>query len=162
MPMTLDGSCRCGTVTFRLQSHTPVPYQRCYCSVCRKTAGGGYAINLGGIAGTLEVEGEPAIAIYRASLHRGGVCEISSGERNYCTRCASALWLFDPTWPDLIHPFASAIDTELPTPPARVHLMLKDKPDWIEVPQSETDDYFDRYPDLSLDDWHKKHGLWVD
>ena len=54
MPMTLTGSCRCGAVRFTVDSHTPVPYQLCYCSICRKTAGGGgYAINLGGVADSL-------------------------------------------------------------------------------------------------------------
>ena len=64
--MLLEGSCHCGAVRFSLNTHTPVPYMRCYCSICRKTAGGGgYAINLGGDAATLKVEGEatsPSIA----------------------------------------------------------------------------------------------------
>jgi hypothetical protein len=42
----------------------------------------------------------------------------------------SALWLWDPTWPELVHPFASAIDTDLPVPPERTHLMLGSKASW--------------------------------
>jgi len=160
MPMTLDGSCRCGAVRFRLGSHTPVPYQLCYCSICRKTAGGGgYAINLGGLADTLEAEGETAI--YRAAIDRESGCEISTGERNFCPRCATALWLFDPSWPELIHPFASAIDTPLPAAPWRVHLMLADKPDWVPLQAGPQDECHDRYPALSLDEWHRKTGLRV-
>ena len=34
MPMRLEGSCRCGAVSFSVDSHTPYPYQRCYCSIC--------------------------------------------------------------------------------------------------------------------------------
>ena len=46
--MRLDGSCHCGKVRFTVESAEPVPFMRCYCSICRKTAGaGGYAINLG-------------------------------------------------------------------------------------------------------------------
>ena len=57
MPTLLEGSCRCGAVHFSCESHTPVPYQHCYCSICRKTAGGGgYAINLGAVAASLKVE----------------------------------------------------------------------------------------------------------
>lgn len=41
------------------------------------------------------------------------------------------LWAWDPRWPDLIHPFASAIDTELPVPPERTHLMLSSKASWV-------------------------------
>ena len=52
MPMRLEGSCRCGAISFSVNSHTPYPYQRCYCSICRKSAGGGgYAINIMGLAG---------------------------------------------------------------------------------------------------------------
>src|ERR1051326_3557931 len=106
MPMRLEGSCRCGAVRFSLDSHTPHPYQRCYCTICRKTAGGGgYAINLMGVADTLEVTGEAALGVYRALLEEpgdDGVCRLqaSSARRHFCERCGSALWLFDPTWPD--------------------------------------------------------------
>ncbi|MGF1625643.1 MAG: GFA family protein [Alphaproteobacteria bacterium] len=163
MPMTLKGSCRCGAVRFSLASHTPQPYMRCYCSICRKTAGGGgYAINLAATSESLEVEGRPALAVYQAQIDDGGVCRTSTGERNFCRHCASALWLYDPTWPELVHPFASAIDSELPRPPETVHIMLRFKPGWV-VPQVGPDDRsFDGYPEESIADWHRARGLWVD
>ena len=164
MPMRLEGSCRCGAVSFTVDSHTPAPYQLCYCSICRKQAGGGgYAINLGADARTLTIEGKDAIGVYRARIHADehSKARISSGERNFCTKCGTALWLFDPSWPDLVHPFASAIDTELPTPPSRVPLMLKYKASWVEPNVSEDDQAFDLYPELSIAEWHKKHGMWV-
>lgn len=34
-------------------------------------------------------------------------------------------------WPELVYPFAPAIDTELPVPPERVHLLLDSKPGWV-------------------------------
>ena len=165
MPTTLDGSCRCGAVRFSVESHTPHPYMRCYCSICRKTAGGGgYAINLAGLNETLEVGGRggrDALAVYRAEIERGGRCEISSGERNFCRHCASALWLYDPDWPELVHPLASAIDSALPVPPQTVHILLADKPDWV-VPQIGPDDLcFDGYPEESIEGWHKARDLWV-
>ena len=58
-----SGSCRCGAVRFSVASHTPYPYQLCYCSICRKTAGGGgFAINIMGDARTLAVDRAQAIA----------------------------------------------------------------------------------------------------
>jgi hypothetical protein len=36
MPMLLKGSCHCGAVGFEVESHTPVPYMYCYCTICRK------------------------------------------------------------------------------------------------------------------------------
>ncbi len=164
MPVTLEGSCRCGAVRFSCQSHTPVPYQRCYCSICRKTAGGGgYAINLGADARTLEVEDpDKAIRVFRAEI-RGddGACEVSTGERSFCSKCATALWMFSPEWPELVHPFASAIDSDLPVPPSSVHLMLRFKPDWVELQLKDGDAQFEEYPKESLEDWHKRRGVWV-
>ena len=165
MPATLQGSCRCGAVRFRCQSHTPAPYQRCYCSICRKTnGGGGYAINLGADAATLKIEDpDKAIRIFRAEIRQDdGSCELSTAERNFCSRCGAALWLFSPEWPDLVHPFASAIDSELPAAPCSTHLMLRFKPDWVQVEQGPDDLAFDLYPEESLEDWHRRHGLWAE
>ncbi len=70
--MHLDGSCHCGAVRFSLESAHPYPYNLCYCSICRKTGGaGGYAINLGGDAATLKVEGEADVRIYQAMIGEG-------------------------------------------------------------------------------------------
>ena len=161
--MRLDGSCRCGAVTFQVMSHAPQPYQLCYCTICRKTAGGGgYAINLSGVADTLKVTGRRAVGVYRAVIDDDGRAETSTGERNFCKKCATALWLYDPTWPDLVHPFASAVDPDLPVPPSRTHLMLRFKASWVEPDIRPGDRSFDLYPDQSIEDWHREHGLWLD
>lgn len=161
--MRLDGGCRCGAVTFRVMSHAPQPYQLCYCTICRKTAGGGgYAINLSAVADTLTVTGRRALGVYRAVIADDGRAEPSTGERNFCKKCATALWLYDPTWPDLVHPFASAIDTDLPVPPSRTHLMLRFKASWVEPDIRPGDRTFDLYPDQSIEDWHREKGLWLD
>ena len=52
-------------------------------------------------------------------------------------------------------------DTVLPKVPASVHLLLRDKASWVEPQIGANDDCFDGYPELSIEDWHKKHGLWV-
>ncbi|MDI5892339.1 GFA family protein [Halomonas rhizosphaerae] len=152
--MLLEGSCHCGAVHFRVDSPHPYPYQRCYCSICRKTAGGGgYAINLGARAETLEVVGAEHTRVYHAVIDG----EESPGERHFCGRCASALWVFDPSWPELVHPFASAIDSELPVPPERVHLLLDSKATWVEA--RDNDRCFAGYPEESLAEWHRRLGL---
>lgn len=154
--MHLEGSCHCGAVTFQLESAQPYPFMRCYCSICRKTAGtGGYAINLGGDYRSFKVTGREHVRIYRARLDG----EVSSGERNFCGECGSALWLYDPQWPDLVHPHASAIDTALPTPPEHVHMMLGSKAPWVEIDRRPHDRCYDDYPDESLAEWHERLGL---
>lgn len=155
--MKLNGSCHCGAVTFSVEAYAPVPYLRCHCSVCRKTAGsGGHAVNLGARAATLSVQAEDeAIGVYRAVIDG----RLSPMERRFCTRCGSALWTWDPRWPDLVHPHAGAIDTPLPEPPGVVHMMLGSKPAWVRADVRPGEDCFDAYPDRSLADWHRDHGL---
>jgi hypothetical protein len=165
MPVTLTTSCRCGAVKFTCDSHTPQPYQRCYCSICRKTAGGGgYAINLLADARSLKIDDpEKVIRIFRAEIRQDDETrERSTAQRNFCSQCATALWLFSPEWPELVHPFASAIDSELPKPPSSVHVMLRYKPSWVIPEIHDGDATFDLYPDQSIEEWHRRRDLWVE
>jgi hypothetical protein len=145
-----------------VQSRHPYPFNLCYCSICRKTAGGGgYAINLSGDYRTLVVDGAEHVTVYHAKLQdekTGGTRE-SRGERRFCSRCGSALWVYDPEWPELVHPFASAIDSELPVPPERTHLMLDSRASWVPVQRGPRDQRFPRYPEESIAEWHQRLGL---
>ena len=162
--MKLEGSCHCGAVRFRVSSKTPYPYNWCYCSICRKTAGGGgYAINIMAEATSLEVEGEEHITVYRSANNDRESYEadgLGSSRRHFCARCGSALWVHNPSWPDLIHPFASAIDSALPSPPERLAIMTEHAAPWAEIPDGAT--RFERYPDGGIEDWHKVRGLYGD
>ena len=74
--MKLEGSCHCQKVKFSLESNEYVPFARCYCSICRKTAGtGGYAINLGGDFKTLEVEGKDSHSPDYVRFHTSALAE---------------------------------------------------------------------------------------
>ncbi len=153
--MLLEGSCHCGRVGFRLSSKHPCPFNLCYCSICRKTAGGGgYAINLGGEAETLEVEGRDHVSVYHAAVRGedGAPAAESPAERHFCRHCGSALWVWDPRWPDLVHPFASAA-------PERTHLLLGSKAAWVGVMKEPRDQEFDGYPGESIADWHQRLGF---
>lgn len=160
--MQLAGSCHCGQVRFRLESAHPYPFNLCYCSICRKTAGGGgYAINLGGDYATLQIDGKEDITVYRARVPDAetGASVDSPARRHFCRHCGSALWAWDPRWPELVHPFASAIDTELPAAPERTHLMTSSRASWVEVRTSPEDRICDAYPDESIAEWHQRLGL---
>ena len=159
--MQLKGSCHCGKVKFRVDSAEPVPFMRCYCSICRKTAGtGGYAINLGAIARTLKMTGKGFLGTYRARLRKGRTgTRLSKARRHFCTYCGTALWVWDPTWPDLLHPHAGAIDTPLPVPPTNVHCLVGSKARWVRIEGRGGDPRFKGYPNMSLAEWHKNKGL---
>jgi hypothetical protein len=157
--MELEGSCHCGAVRFRCESRAPYPFNYCYCSICRKTGGSGSACNLHADADSLEVEGRDCIQVYRAFLDHPERSEKSRGERRFCSRCGSPLWVWDPEWPELIHPFATVIDSELPVPPERHHILLEEKPDWVPLPTEPHDVRHDGMPEESLIEWHDRHGL---
>lgn len=160
--MHLEGSCHCRKVRFTVDAAEPVPFMRCYCSICRKTAGaGGYAINLGAATRSMKVTGKRYLGIYRARLWEDGSTKArtSQARRYFCSRCGSALWVWDPRWPELVHPHAGAIDTPLPTPPGNVHIMLGSKAPWVQAEGDAHDERFEEYPALSLAQWHAAKGL---
>jgi len=155
--MQLSGSCHCAAVRFTLASETPYPFMLCYCSICRKTAGGGgYAINIMGLAATLRVRGRAAISVYRVRFADGS---LSDARRHFCSRCGSALWVADPRWAKWVYPFASAIDTPLPRPPERVHLMERFRVPWAAAARGRHDAHFPEYPEEGIQDWHRRRGL---
>jgi hypothetical protein len=140
--MQLEGSCHCGQVSFRLESAHPYPFNLCYCSICRKTAGGGgYAINLGGEFSTLKITGEEHASVYQAKVtdpETGETVE-SPARRHFCANCGSALWVWDPRWPELVHPLSRA--------------------SWVEMQTGANDKKFDGYPQESIAQWHQRLGL---
>ena len=156
--MRLAGSCQCGTVRFRVESETPYPFMYCYCSICRKTAGGPFGCNIMGRLATLRLSGKKHVKRYHAIIReRGRRAVRSEGERWFCRECGTHLFVLDRRWPEGVWPNAGAIDTPLPTPPARVHILLRDKPAWVPVPGRGP--RFRRFPKLSIAEWHERHGL---
>lgn len=71
------------------------------------------------------------------------------------------LYLYDPTYPDLIHPFASAIDTPLPVPSEMRCIKGADKPEWVRWPEGKKS-VFKEYGESSLEEWHREKGLYVE
>ncbi len=62
--MQIKGSCHCGLVTYKMETKTPYPFNCCYCSICRKTnGGGGFTINIMADSATLSVAGKEHISI---------------------------------------------------------------------------------------------------
>jgi len=71
------------------------------------------------------------------------------------------LWLYDERWPELIHPFASAIDSDLVDPEEMVVVKMNSKPDYVRLPESKKQTY-KNYGPSSIEEWHKNHDLWVE
>jgi hypothetical protein len=161
--MLIEGSCHCKAVRFRLDSTTPVPYQDCYCSICRKTAGS--AAGIMGVQSTMIVEGQEHVGTYRAELpdpEQPGRTKTGALRRCFCTRCGSALWGYNPEWGDLVYPAATAVDTALPMPTERVHVFVASKAPWVRVPDGEGETCFAEHPKESIAGWHARRGLTVE
>ena len=155
--MELQGSCHCGAVAFTARSGGPLPYQRCYCSICRKAGGaGGFAINILADNKSLNVTGRDHVREYRARL-KGG---LSKHRRYFCGQCGSHMWAWHEDWPDLVHPLASVIDTPLPRPTKFVDIMLDSAAPWVVPHEGENIERFPEYPLESIEKWHKRHGVW--
>jgi hypothetical protein len=129
----------------------------CYCSICRKTTGA-LTSNVMGERATLTVTGKRHLRVHHAVMRRPGARAVrSAGERWFCARCGTHLYLLDDRWPEGVWPNAAALDTPLPSPPSQVHLMLRSKPDWVPVPGRGP--RFPEYPEQSIADWHARHHL---
>ncbi|KAJ3124453.1 hypothetical protein HK098_001127 [Nowakowskiella sp. JEL0407] len=169
--MELIGSCSCGeheSVRFQVTSETPYPYMKCYCNTCTKTqGGGGYAINIMGLSNTFQIlRGKEKVKKFQRIVSRNvvdgnEVVTRSTHERWFCGDCGSHLWAFDERWSDWIYPVASAIDTKLPVPNEFTHIMLNYKLPWVRCDEAGEDDLqFPEYPGESIENWHKKRGLF--
>jgi hypothetical protein len=45
-------------------------------------------------------------------------------------------------------------------PPERVHILLDFKASWVQVPEGPHERHFREYPEESIADWHRRHGLY--
>ena len=157
--MKLRGSCHCQAVSFTVDSAGPQPYQRCYCSICRKAGGaGGFAINLLGDHGSMEIAGGAHVSEYRAMIDG----QPSKHRRYFCAKCGSHMWAWNEDWPDLVHPLASVIDTPLPRPDNFVDIMVDSAAPWVALHEGGNVEQFPEYPAESIEAWHRRHGLWLD
>ena len=89
---------------------------------------------------------------YHGIMDRGTPDEqMVNSERAFCSNCSSMLWLYDDQWPDLLHPFASAIDTPLPKPADMICVNASSKPDWARWPEGKKQ-VFDRFGGDSIEE----------
>jgi hypothetical protein len=97
-------AARCGS---RAETHTPYPYMRCYCSICRAQGGGGYATSWAKRRRQRARRRQPG----QSCAHQGaGDKRKRLAGAPASLRAAAARW-GQTRRPEWVHPFASAIDT---------------------------------------------------
>jgi hypothetical protein len=106
-----------------------------------------------GLADTLKVKGNSALGVWNAPIdgHKG------SADRHYCKHCGTPMWVSDEQWPELVHPFASAIDTELPNRLPACICCCATKRAGSNRRSAPMTTALTAIPELSIEDWHKKH-----
>jgi len=113
----------------------------------------------------LTVEGEENLTVYRASSSDStNEQERYKSERKFCKHCSAMLLLNIKAYPDIVFPFASAIDTKLLDPakldkPQPLTIMFSDdKLPWAHLPEGEKK-LFKTYPDKNFQEWMENAGL---
>jgi hypothetical protein len=128
-----------------------------------KTHGGiGGVVSIMCEADSLEVTGQEHVEIYTTYSNPPGpgIPPVELRLHN-CGSCGSHLYIYSPSWGDWVYPAASAIDTPLPAPPEYFHINLSQKPEWVHVPRGNGHVHFDNVPEESIEDWHKRHGIYL-
>eukprot|EP01080_Neovahlkampfia_damariscottae_P001869 gene1869-1010_t len=161
--MELKGSCHCQKVKFTVISNAPYPFLICHCSICRKLSGGNSGgCNILADYRTLKIEsGTECLKEYTAKkVDEGRPANV----RSFCSECGTYVWNYNELeTPDNLYPFASCIDTELPTPPYKIHILEDSSPKCF-LATNEKDVHCQKFPEnwKSLKDWHKDNGIYVE
>ena len=139
----------------------------CHCHADSKTAGV-FNCNIMGEYSTFKVnQGEEFVKVYQAVLSKTASGEgkemttkLSAHKRHFCRECGSYLWAYNDDYPQWIYPFASCIDTPLPSPTEQVHIMTDFKLNHVQISQGQNVRSYARYPESSIEQWHKERGLY--
>jgi hypothetical protein len=102
----------------------------------------------------LKIDGEENLETYQALLSPDA--RQSNHHRRFCRHCGSHLWAWHSSWPELLHPVASSVDSDLPKSPYYTHIMLNYKPGWVETFATADDLCFGEYPGESIAEWHER------
>lgn len=141
MTTSLQGSCLCGNVKFRVDGE-PVVMGFCHCSRCRKAGGSAFLANIVyRRADFAWIAGEDSVATYVADPP-------NSLKRSFCTNCGS--YLGEPYCEgDYVVLAASTLDSDPGVRPS-FHEYTAHKAPWFEI----TDDLsqYDEEPDFSSGD----------
>ncbi|HJR69174.1 MAG TPA: GFA family protein, partial [Gammaproteobacteria bacterium] len=118
------GGCLCGAVTFETAA-TPRRVANCYCSLCRRRSGAGFASTLFAPVDSFRWRsGQERVRHYALPAPRTYAAD-------FCVVCGSSVPLVMAGSPLALLP-AGAIDTPLPRLPA-VHLYVDSKAGWCEI-----------------------------
>jgi hypothetical protein len=120
---SVAGSCLCGAVEFELDM-PPRTLVQCYCSLCRRSRGTGFATTLlGSLQSFRWLRGTDRIRAYALPAR--------AYRTKFCADCGAFVPAASPDAPFVLVP-AGAVDTPL-APLPTVHIHVASKAEWCEI-----------------------------
>lgn len=138
------GSCGCGTVHFALRE-PPLELQHCYCSMCRRASGGAFMSWMPIAERHVLWDAASTLELRRTSRF---------ARRHFCVQCGTNLSIAYDSQRGVLWLSACALDCSVPSPASApepgsrsaacvtmaralrrvVHICVRDKPEWIAIP----------------------------
>tara|TARA_B110000014_G_C19946657_1_gene489850 strand:- start:203 stop:667 length:465 start_codon:yes stop_codon:yes gene_type:complete len=148
----LSGSCGCGKVEYKI-TDKPLFTQACHCKDCKKSTGSSFVIHSMVFEDDLVVQGE----VSSTELPTGSG---KSYRAYFCVSCGVFLYCKYKISPGRVAVRTATLDN--PIAP-QVHIFVKDKDPWIDIPNKEIcfDKVYDRektWPKESLERVKQKNG----
>ncbi len=133
---SLSGVYACGACTF-LATAPPSHLDFCYCITCQRASGAPFVAWTGIPKASLTWQGP--VEKYVAS---------SLASRSFCSKCGSTLAIQYECYPDKTHVALTMVErSDWELPKAGVHIFVKSKPDWYQIPA----DGLERYKEFDAE-----------
>lgn len=124
--MTLNGRCRCGSVTYTLATDTALAIYACHCRDCQTWSGSSFALHALLPEGALSPNAPLTEYAYEANGQQS---------RHYlCGTCHTRLYNSTSAAPGLWVLRAATLD-DSPTLTPMAHIWIKHKQPWLNVPE---------------------------
>jgi hypothetical protein len=119
----IAGQCECGLIQFEISGEVE-DFSHCHCSQCRRMHGAAYASFAGVSKESFILQsGASDLASYRSS---------NNGERTFCPRCGSNIFVALDDEPDTLYVAMGVIDGHPPLPPG-YHIYVGSKAPWHDI-----------------------------
>lgn len=138
----IKGHCECSRIQFEIKGQVE-DFSHCHCSQCRRMHGAAY-VSFAGVPkkNFYFRSGENYLANYRSSVN---------GERTFCPRCGSNIFVALDDEPDTLYVAMGVIDGHPPLPPG-YHIYVGSKAPWHEI-----DDDLRQYDKAPADEQSDTH-----
>ena len=123
-PRTLNGSCLCGAVQYRVTTPT-LWCAHCHCTMCQRANGAAFVTWVGAAADRAAID-DLRLRWYASS---------SKAERGFCADCGTPLFFRSERWPGELHVVRASFHGDIDRAP-EAHVFYDTHVDWVEIGDS--------------------------